>query len=560
MGNRSALELELIEELKVRFQGSRFMDKPLRIVLSRGYHECIPDIVEAFSREVEWKRSRLSEWSGHYEDLDHMCSSRVIELSKLGIVEMIPWLVRLLAKSQQMSDGPWRDGEVGDFAAEALERYPVSTVLAHVARSNPPSSPALRRFLWQLYETDQLFAEDIPVLLTMLASATSIDVLEFATDVLSDWCAVEATAPLLALIDNVQQEPSSYDQPADILKLAVKGLLDVGSSRGLGLLAGFCGAAQPETRAWAHELAEEYGVSELILAAQSAATIDKLAKGLLSSATPQAPERTAPRPVAVWQPGPCHLYSLSGLPLAEVLPELDAHFASPPPMACQTDLHIPDTWDWMASRWQEVQLLFSKTRAEDRSAFVEAVLRRIEPWPNRPRSVYQGDLEELFKGVDCGELRKLWPLYRCLSFSLHEEDGPHFRDTCLGLRLLVSRQDVSNIRGILIWGSRDPSEDATLLCQTLASLPQFSNLEKLQLSGCGVTNDGLQILAEAPHLRGVRHLNLCNNRIDDRGVQCLLEAAYPRLTRLSLTGNDAITPAVYSSAMSMSDRSQDRYF
>jgi uncharacterized protein (TIGR02996 family) len=61
-----------------------------------------------------------------------------------------------------------------------------------------------------------------------------------------------------------------------------------------------------------------------------------------------------------------------------------------------------------------------------------------------------------------------------------------------------------------------------------ANAPVLAGLRELDLSRCGITDDGAAILAASPHLTGLRRLSLNGNRLTEAGKRLLLSSSHLR--------------------------------
>jgi uncharacterized protein (TIGR02996 family) len=72
----------------------------------------------------------------------------------------------------------------------------------------------------------------------------------------------------------------------------------------------------------------------------------------------------------------------------------------------------------------------------------------------------------------------------------------------------------------------------------ILSCPHLVRLEVLQMEGCKVGDDGLDLLSAVPSLPALIELDVSHNEISDDGVRLLVESPlWPRLTRVVLGGN-----------------------
>lgn len=526
----TALVHDMIAQLEQLLRAEMFMDEPLEIILNRDDLSCVPALLQAFEREVERSAARLSDWEGIYEDLDHMLSARVAQLAQLGIVEMLPYLVRLLRRDLYDEDY----GTLGERAAASLAFYPSELVLAQLAQqASIVEGAAARDLLAQLESALHLTEQALPHLLTLLKSTPDAEIIDELCSAFTTRRDQETIAAVLEVIAQARRPSSPYREPEQALRAALMALLQgLDVTRGVHLLAQLQHDA--EASVLAASIAQELGIEDALEAGALEQTIQQLTQEAWSAASWQ--ERCGRDAQARRLPT---LYSgpwAQGSPSQDLIEALDVALAERDPLQ---DLDDPSAWDWMRERWMQAWLMFRDQLGDaDRDAFVSALHGRFGGWPDAICQVW--DVEALLKGVDCPQEHKLWPLYRSLTLT-RRADQPAWSDS-LGLRLLASRRDLSGLRELVIYGD-DADAGMLELCEVLAALPQLGGLDVLIIQRCALNDAALTTLLSAPHLHHLKRLQLEDNALSDLGVERLLEVPWPRLQVLRLFGNDAISAA-----------------
>jgi hypothetical protein len=101
---------------------------------------------------------------------------------------------------------------------------------------------------------------------------------------------------------------------------------------------------------------------------------------------------------------------------------------------------------------------------------------------------------------------------------------------------LLSAPGLRNLHTLAIWDAHGIGD--RVLSQLAGTVPQGPALTSLDLVNCGVTNQGVRVLAASPFLSGLGRLRLAWNDGSPVCIEELLASSYlsPRLHRLDLSG------------------------